>query len=113
MTTPTPTASDDSRPTGAPIFSDEKAIAKGVSNALNEHQLRTSYHNDPSRVALDEIKGLRDDVIEIHSATSTLMSIVQRAERSLQRLRKLGKSLVCLSTLGLLLCQTCMMLRRP
>lgn len=77
------------------IRPDEKAIARAVSNAL------------------DEIKGLRDDVIEIHSATSTLMSIVQRAERSLQRLRKLGKSLVCLSALGLLLCQTCMMLRRP
>lgn len=72
-----------------------------------------SYISDPSRAALNEIKALRDDVIEIHSATSTFMSVLQRAERGLQRLRKLGKGFVCLSALGLLLCQTCMMLRRP
>lgn len=72
-----------------------------------------TYHSDPTQVIRDEIKTLQDDVIEIHSATSTLMSIVQRAERGLQRLRKVSEGFVRLSALGLLLCLTCMMLRRP
>lgn len=113
MTTPVSPTSDDSRAKGAPIFSDEATIAKAVSNALNEDRRRTTYHSDPTTVIRDEIKALRDDVIEIHSATETLMSVLQRKERGLHRLHKLGGAFTWLSVLGLLLCQTCMMLRRP